>query len=50
VRVRLHDLVSWAELSEPLARYFSGTVLYLTRLDVPAALLGADRALWLDLG
>jgi (4-O-methyl)-D-glucuronate---lignin esterase len=50
VRVRLADLVSWTELSDEDARYFSGTVLYRSRFEVPAALLGAGRALWLDLG
>ena len=50
VRVRLRDLISWSRMSEPQARYFSGTVLYRTQFEVPAALLGPDRALWLDLG
>ncbi len=50
LRVRLTDLISWTELSENEARYFSGTVLYRTWFELPAELLGADRTLWLDLG
>ncbi|HEU5443573.1 MAG TPA: glycosyl hydrolase, partial [Steroidobacteraceae bacterium] len=50
VRKRLSQLVSWTELSEPHARYFSGTVLYRMRFEVPAALLGPQLSLWLDLG
>ncbi|HEX8758347.1 MAG TPA: glycosyl hydrolase [Steroidobacteraceae bacterium] len=49
-RERLSRLVSWTELSDPYARYFSGTVLYRTRLEVPAALLDPQLSLWLDLG
>ncbi|MDE2450062.1 MAG: hypothetical protein KGO22_13895 [Gammaproteobacteria bacterium] len=50
VRTRLTDLISWTALSEPQARYFSGTALYRTRFELPAELLGPQRALWLDLG
>ncbi|MDE2052741.1 MAG: hypothetical protein KGJ72_17175, partial [Gammaproteobacteria bacterium] len=50
LRVRLSDLLSWTELPEPDARYFSGTALYRTEFELPAALLGPERALWLDLG
>ena len=50
VRVRLPELVSWSELSDPDARYFSGTVLYRTHFELPEALLAPERALWLDLG
>ena len=50
VRSRLAELISWTALSDPDARYFSGTALYRTQFDLPAALLGTGRALWLDLG
>ncbi len=50
VRARLTELVSWTGLSDPEARYFSGTALYRTQFEVPAALLAPGRALWLDLG
>jgi len=49
-RVRLDRLISWTEHAEAGVRYFSGTAEYETAFDVPAALLGADRALLLDLG
>jgi hypothetical protein len=50
VRSRLAELISWTALSDPDARHFSGTALYRTQFDLPAALLGTGRALWLDLG
>ena len=50
VRLRLTDLVSWTELSDIEARYFSGTALYRTDFELPAAPAGAGWALWLDLG
>ena len=50
VRVKLTDLVSWTELPDPDARYFSGTAFYRTEFELPASLLGPGRALWLDLG
>jgi (4-O-methyl)-D-glucuronate---lignin esterase len=50
VRLRLADLVSWSELADREARYFSGTAVYRLRFDLPAALRSAGCALWLDLG
>src|SRR6185437_9142426 len=50
VRVPLTELISWSELPEAQGRYFSGTALYRTRFDLPAGLLDAGRALWLELG
>jgi len=50
LRVRLPSLVSWTELPDPEARYFSGTALYRTTFDLPAALLTPAHSLWLDLG
>jgi hypothetical protein len=50
LRVRLDGLVSWTELADAQARYFSGTALYRTRFELPAALFDPGRTLWLDLG
>lgn len=49
-QVKLDRLISWTEHSEPDVRYFSGTAEYTKELDIPAAMLGADRAVVLDLG
>ena len=50
LRLRLPELVSWADLSPPAARYFSGTAEYSQDFDVPPALLAPDHRLQLDLG
>lgn len=50
VRVTVAHPVSWTELTDPQARYFSGTALYDTQFELPEALLAPQRALWLDLG
>jgi len=50
VRVSLPRLLSWTGLRDPEARYFSGTALYRTMFDLPAALLAPGHSLWLDLG
>ena len=49
-RVRLERLISWAEHPEPGVRYFSGTAEYRRTLLSRAAMVGAGRALRLDLG
>ena len=49
-RVRLARLISWPEHPDPGVRYFSGTAEYQRSFTVPAAMLGAGRALRLDLG
>jgi hypothetical protein len=48
--VRLNRLISWTEHADPGVRYFSGTAEYTLAFDVPAPMLGAGRALALDLG
>jgi hypothetical protein len=48
--IRLRELVSWSQLAQPEARYYSGTAAYETEFELPAALWAPDRALWLDLG
>ncbi len=50
LRIPLEKLVSWTELAEPAARYYSGTAGYETEFELPAELLAPQRALWLDLG
>lgn len=50
LHLQLDTLVSWSQLHEPDARYFSGTAEYGLEFDVPANRLESDRVLWLDLG
>jgi hypothetical protein len=50
LRIRLEALVSWTELSQPEARYYSGTAGYETELELTSELIAPQRALWLDLG
>jgi len=49
-RVTLERLISWTEHPDAGVKYFSGTATYRRRLEVPARMLGKDRALYLDLG
>ena len=44
----LHFLKSWTEI--PRYRFYSGRGSYRTEVDLPAAAVGTDRGLWLDLG
>ena len=46
----LERLISWTEHPDAGVKYFSGTATYRRRLEVPARMLGKDRALYLDLG
>jgi hypothetical protein len=48
--VTLERLISWTEHSNPGVKYFSGTATYHRKFEVPARMLGKDRALCLDLG
>lgn len=48
--VVLHKLISWTDHSHPGVKHFSGTATYAKRVDIRAAMLGADKQLWLDLG
>lgn len=50
LRLSLAKLISWSSLTDPRARYFSGTADYTLEFDLPAARLAPDRALRLDLG
>jgi len=49
-RVTLPALISWSEHSDAGVKYFSGTATYTKSFDVPAAMLGVDRRVCLDLG
>jgi hypothetical protein len=48
--VTLDHLASLSLHSEPGVRYFSGTASYTKTFDIPAAMLGASREIYLDLG
>jgi hypothetical protein len=49
-QVQLDHLVSWSEHSDPGIKCFSGTATYSRALDVPKAVLGKTKRLYLDLG
>lgn len=49
-KVTLDKLISWAEHTDPGVKYFSGTAEYVKDFEVPAELLGAGKALCIDLG
>jgi hypothetical protein len=49
-RVILSKLISWSEYSNPIVKYFSGTVTYTTTINLPGYLLTKNRRLFLDLG
>ncbi len=48
--VRLNTLISWSEHPDPGVRYFSGTVRYAKRFEMPADQFAAQRRWFLDLG
>ena len=48
--VNLPQLISWSDHADSGVKYFSGTATYTKEVEIPAALLGAGRSLWLDLG
>ena len=43
-------LESWTERKEPAIKYFSGTVVYRKRFDIPADRFGKTQRLYLNLG
>jgi hypothetical protein len=49
-RVKLGNLVSWSEHTNPGVKYFSGSATYTKTIDVPAGLIAKNRRLDLDLG
>jgi hypothetical protein len=48
--IKLNKLISWTDHPDDGVRHFSGTAEYTTLFDVPAALVGDDYRLDLDLG
>ena len=48
--VRLNQLMSWPDHSDPGVRYFSGTASYDKEIDITADQMKKGRELWLDLG
>lgn len=49
-KVTFPKLMSWTEHGDPGVKYFSGAATYVKEVDVPATLIGKDKALYLDLG
>ena len=48
--VPVEQFQSWTESTNPGIRYFSGTAVYRTTLQIPAGFVTPDRQLWLQLG
>jgi len=46
----LAELISWTRVPDDGVKHFSGTATYVKAFDVPAAMLGPDTHLALDLG
>jgi len=49
-RVNLPALISWSEHADSGVKYFSGTATYRKEIEIPAAMLGDARPLFLNLG
>jgi hypothetical protein len=49
-RIRLDNLISWSESSDPGVKYFSGTGTYTKTVEAPAEWFKPGTKLWLDLG
>ena len=43
-------LISWTSHADPAIRYFSGTAVYTTTVQIPRGMLGKGRRVYLDLG
>lgn len=43
-------LASWTENADAGIKYFSGTATYVKQVEIPAEMIGAGKALYLDLG
>lgn len=48
--VTLDKLISWTEHADAGVKYFSGTAVYRKTIELSADRVGADKALYLDLG
>lgn len=49
-QVTLEKLISWPEHADPGVKYFSGTAVYRTTIDIPPERFAAGQSLHLDLG
>lgn len=49
-RVTLERLISWTDHPHPGVKYFSGTVTYRKRFNLPAGFISRERGYYLDLG
>ncbi len=49
-KVTLEKLISWSDHPDSGVKYFSGTATYHKTFDVPPAMLGAGKKVYLDLG
>jgi hypothetical protein len=49
-RVEFDRLMSWPGHPDSGVKYFSGTATYRRTISIPPAMLGGNRALYLDLG
>jgi hypothetical protein len=49
-QVTFDKLISWSSHADPGIKYYSGTAVYTTTVEVPPTLLKGDRRLYLDLG
>jgi hypothetical protein len=48
--VSLDKLISWSDSSDAGVKYFSGTATYEKEIEIPDAMFGKNREVWLDLG
>jgi hypothetical protein len=48
--VPVEQFRSWTQSTDPGIRYFSGTAVYRTTIQIPASLVTPGRQLWLQLG
>jgi lipoprotein-anchoring transpeptidase ErfK/SrfK len=48
--VPVEQFQSWTESTDPGIRYFSGTAVYRTTLQIPSGFVAPGRQLWLQLG
>ncbi len=47
---KFEKLISWSDSTDDAIKYFSGTAVYQTSVDLPKELFAADRRIHLDLG
>lgn len=49
-QVTFDTLFSWTQHPDEGVQHFSGTATYAKEIEIPGAMLGKNRSLWLDLG